>query len=151
VTVKVPDGVKGEELRYLLEAVNAHGAALFRLGSVAEPLVIRVRGAAAVAAASDPILDAGGGSAGSDPPGKPETSPIATPPPKVGEGDPEAAIAATDEAQSKEKEEKPRAWYQTWWFWTGVGVLTAGAVTGAVLATQSGGGSGTLRYDVVLQ
>ena len=37
-------------------------------------------------------------------------------------------------------QEEPARWYETWWFWTGVGVVVAGAaITGMALALRPGG------------
>ncbi len=48
-------------------------------------------------------------------------------------------------------QERPARWYQTWWFWTIVGVVAAGAgVTTAVLLTRSepGTGTGTVTFEL---
>jgi hypothetical protein len=42
---------------------------------------------------------------------------------------PQVAVNATNAT--------PRAFYQTWWFWTGAGVVAAGAVTAILLSTRS--------------
>lgn len=40
-------------------------------------------------------------------------------------------------------------WYKSWWFWTAVGVVAAGAATGTALALTAGGSSsGTYHYGV---
>ncbi len=47
--------------------------------------------------------------------------------------------------------ERPARWYQTWWFWTIVGTVVAGAgVTTAILLTRSepGTGNGTVRFQL---
>lgn len=51
-----------------------------------------------------------------------------------------AAVAAQEAAAAAESERngENRSVAKTWWFWTIVGVVAAGAVTGIVLGTQSG-------------
>jgi hypothetical protein len=47
--------------------------------------------------------------------------------------------------------ERPARWYQTWWFWTIVGTVVAGAgVTTAILLTRSepGTGNGTVTFQL---
>ena len=49
-------------------------------------------------------------------------------------------------------DERPARWYQTWWFWTIVGTVVAGAgVTTAILLTRSepGTGNGTVTFQLV--
>lgn len=50
--------------------------------------------------------------------------------------------------QQRKRVEKERHWYQTWWFWTTVGVVVAaGVTTGAILGTRSKPGpTGTARF-----
>jgi len=48
--------------------------------------------------------------------------------------------------------ERPARWYQTWWFWTIVGTVVAGAgVTTAILLTRSepGTGNGTVTFELM--
>jgi hypothetical protein len=48
--------------------------------------------------------------------------------------------------------ERPARWYQTWWFWTIVGTVVAGAgVTTAILLTRSepGTGDGTVTFQLM--
>jgi|GEM_PF-596056 len=49
-------------------------------------------------------------------------------------------------------DERPARWYQTWWFWTIVGTVVAGAgVTTAILLTRSepGTGNGTVTFQLI--
>jgi hypothetical protein len=49
-------------------------------------------------------------------------------------------------------DERPARWYQTWWFWTIVGTVVAGAgVTTAILLTRSepGTGNGTVTFQLM--
>jgi hypothetical protein len=49
-------------------------------------------------------------------------------------------------------DERPARWYQTWWFWTIVGTVVAGAgVTTAILLTRSepGTGNGTVTFQLL--
>jgi len=56
------------------------------------------------------------------------------------EPQPAGASGATGEEEGEQQQVTP--WYQSWWFWTAVGVVVAGGVTGGVLAaTMSGGES----------
>jgi hypothetical protein len=62
-------------------------------------------------------------------PGKPlivKTTPIEVPPPKV----------------PPPRENGSGAWYQSWWFWTAVGVVVVGAATGTALALSGDDGGG---------
>lgn len=54
----------------------------------------------------------------------------------------QSAVANAGGEQEPEESEQAVPWYQSWWFWTAVGVVVAGGVTGGVLAaTMSGGES----------
>ncbi|HOX47100.1 MAG TPA: hypothetical protein PK668_26135 [Myxococcota bacterium] len=44
--------------------------------------------------------------------------------------------------------EEPGRWYASWWFWTVVGVVVAGAVTGGVLGATLDTGPDPLHWDV---
>ena len=47
--------------------------------------------------------------------------------------------------------EEPLEWWETWWFWTTVGVVVAGAVTtGAVLGTRTADNPSTGEGDIIL-
>jgi tetratricopeptide (TPR) repeat protein len=59
--------------------------------------------------------------------------PVASPPGVQPDG---LTFAAPAPAQAEVSE---RPFYKTWWLWTGVGVVVAGAVTVAVLASRGGG------------
>ncbi len=50
--------------------------------------------------------------------------------------------------QQRKRVEKETHWYQTWWFWTAVGVVVvAGVTTGAVLGTRSHAGpTGSVQF-----
>ncbi len=162
VTIKLPAGLKARAARYRIEATNRYGATLARLGSEAEPLVLGASAAAVAAAPSaagegtggleldvpgDPGAGKGtGASAASSSEGKTSAA-LETPTPEVGAG-PDVTPARKD---GEERREAVTPWYRTWWFWTGVGILAAGAVAGGVVAATQGGADGGIRYQVILK
>ncbi|NMB75030.1 MAG: hypothetical protein GYA21_07860 [Myxococcales bacterium] len=167
VTIKLPSSLKARSARYRIEATNRYGATLARLGSEAEPLVLGASAAAVAAAPSaagegtggleldvpgDPGAGKGtGASTASSSEGKTSAAALETPPPEVGAG-PDVTPARNDgEEQRDERREAVTPWYRTWWFWTGVGILAAGAVAGGVVAATQGGADGGIRYQVVLK
>jgi tetratricopeptide (TPR) repeat protein len=56
------------------------------------------------------------------------------------------AAAPQDPLVSQKDEE--RRWYETWWFWTAVGLVTAGAATAATLTLSGGEPSGPQDYQI---
>ena len=65
-------------------------------------------------------------------PAPPATPLPAAPPPPMTPGAPAATVTATAPPP-----EGSKPIYETWWFWTGAGVVVAAAVVGIVLATSS--------------
>jgi len=164
VTFMLPAGSEDRQVWYYFEAANQYGGTLARAGNQDEPFHLECT------QAPEPIAAAA--------PEKPKPSPkepTATAsiapkePPKPGpEGKPKPLVDKTPKLEAKVTpkpqpvvplpEEKPdqqkkqdKAWYTTWWFWTAVGVVTAGVVTGVVLGVSGDGESNEMIYDIVLQ
>lgn len=119
VSFKLPDDFGQQEFSYWVEAFGEHGGVLARAASAGQPFVVR--------AVPKPV---------------PEASPVAVvrlaePPP----ADPAVASASQDSAE-------PTRWYQSWWFWTAVGVVAAGAITAGVLVGTSGDDPDPLHWDI---
>jgi hypothetical protein len=159
VACKLPKKLRAKEISYFFEVVNKKGGVLARAGSADEPFVLGGKTEAPAVAAATPE------------PVKTEEVKKPTEPPK--EADPVTDFEDTEEEKPEEvakkvvesteatppepppaeaePEQDNGAWYTTWWFWTAVGVVTAGAVTGVVLAATAGGDSGTpSAYNVIL-
>jgi hypothetical protein len=119
VSFKLPDGYDRDTFRYWVEAFNEHGGVLARAGSRSEPFVLKTRPKPKPVVA--PVVDT---------PDPVATAVGSAPPPTAGAGDESAT------------------WYRTWWFWTVVGVVVAGAVTGGVLAGTAGGDPDPLHWDI---
>ena len=128
ISFKLPDSFKADTFKYWVEAFNKHGGVLARAGSQAEPFALKVK------AKPKPIL-----------------------PPVIASGTgtkaDQAAVAATGRPPSDGPSENGETvWYKTWWFWTTVGVVAAGAVTGGVLAATSGGDDpDPLHWEIQVQ
>lgn len=58
------------------------------------------------------------------------------------------AAAVTEPPPAEPGDDEGSSWYRTWWFWTVVGVVAAGAVTGGVLAGTAGGDPDPLHWDI---
>jgi len=72
--------------------------------------------------------------------------------PPAGREDPPPAVSGLGEAGGDLREEEPGAvapWYETWWFWTAVGVVVVGSALGAGLGVGlSADGSGPRDYVI---
>jgi len=119
VAFKLPDGYEGEAFRYWLEAFNVHGGVLASAGSRAEPFELIAK-----------------------PQPAPVIAPVAISPP------PTAVGASAPPPEDPANVEEGSTWYRSWWFWTVVGVVAAGAVTGGVLAGTAGGDPDPLHWNV---
>jgi hypothetical protein len=132
--ILLPAGLKADKIMYFFEAVNQYGGTLARAGSYHQPFRLKAK-----------------------PAPKPMIAPV---PPVVVKKKPEPKIALPVITPKpiilpppKRKEEKAEpengqdaAWYHTWWFWTAMGVVVAGATTGIVLATTGTEPSGPVDY-----
>lgn len=143
---QLPDGLPEGTLRYHFEAMNRNGGTLARAGSPQEPFVIESATQAVVAAA----------------PSKPAESPaslVRKQPPNLSPVEPvtsdaaDRAVLGVGEPPPSEDSDRDRgtAWYHSWWFWTGVGVLVAGSVATGLAVGLSGDSGGPLEFDVTLR
>jgi len=116
----LPKDLRGEEVAYFLEALTSAGGVLTRLGSTEQPFRLRVKQPTTVAAATPPV--------------EPQ-KPVQLPPPTT---DDSGALTSAPEAKPEPEQDRQEsagtAWYKSWWFWTTVGVVVAGAATGTALA-----------------
>jgi len=142
-TLQVPDDVEAPAVSYRIEALNRYGAVLHRLGSRVEPFRYPPEEQpAAVAEATGTGGEPGDAARLADE--NPDLDP--TPP------SPPATMATAGLAEhDEEAEDGATPWYQTWWFWTGVGVVVAGATTGIIVGAASGGGVDAIEYNVSLR
>ena len=125
ILLTLPDEA-AEKLDYYFEALNARGSVLVRVGSVDDRLGLVIASASVVVKKT-----------------------LAPPPPK-----PEGIRS---ESAGKDWQDEPEVtagsrWYASWWFWTTVGVVVAGATVGATLAvTSNGASSGPVNYGIELE
>ncbi len=118
---KLPGKLKARRISYYFEALNRSGGVLARAGSQKKPFEVRV---AIVSAPRKIAMNI-------EPQPKPLPGPMSEPRPKPDSGN------------------DFTPWYQSWWFWTAVGVVAAGATTGAVLGGRSSGsGDGPVDYGI---
>jgi tetratricopeptide (TPR) repeat protein len=129
VFVTLPEDLEGGAVAYYFEAQNRHGGILARAGSEAEPFRIEIHATRSIVAVETP-------------PPVPDLSKAATDP--TGSG--------TSRTSPDDHENGGTPWYQSWWFWTAVGVAVAGAATATVLVvgdTSSSGGP--YYYDIQVE
>ncbi len=165
-TFKLPSELQAEEIHYYFEALNRFKGALVRAGSPDEPYRLSIlpipAEPAAVAAAPEVEMGLDLFDEGDDPGSPAAPSVVRKPRDGAGLSDQPAVIAdgkidlADSEGPDAEEQEKEEdlsapAWYETWWFWTGVGVLAAGGLAAGVAVGLSGAGGGPIEYDVVLR
>lgn len=146
-SLRVPEDVEAPALSYWFEALNRYGAVLHRLGSRVEPFRYPPEEQpAAVADATGTSEDAAGEGAANPGDTTPDLNPPLPAPP-----DTMATAGLGEQDENEEERDGATPWYQTWWFWTGVGVVVAGATTGIIVATSAGGGTDGIQYDVSLR
>ncbi len=122
---RLPKKLKARRVSYYFEALNRTGGVLARAGSEKKPFEIR-----ATVKATTPRIAV-------------KTEPVPKPPPKLVT----EPLPKPLPRQDTDKDVTP--WYQSWWFWTAVGVVAAGATTGAVLGGRSSGpGNGPVDYGI---
>jgi hypothetical protein len=129
--MRLPKGLKAREIHYFFEALNEHGGVVKRLGGKKKPFKLRVQlkpGSTPEALVLAPF----------------EEEPPPPPPPVVTD----LAKATAPVTPPPEDDDGATPWYETWWFWTAVGVVAVGATTGAILATQAGDESGPVDYGI---
>jgi hypothetical protein len=168
IVFPLPAGSEDKQVWYYFEAVNRHGGTLARAGGSDKPFHLQCA-AEPVAEAPKPEEKAAGPAAVPSGPGSIREKPKTKPKPKlVVEAKPQpppvvpmvAAVSSgpglirgKKPVSTVEEKEDDRAgpWYTTWWFWTAVGVVTAGVVTGVVLGVSGNGDSNEMIYDVYLE
>jgi tetratricopeptide (TPR) repeat protein len=126
----------GEAVEYFFEALTGQGGVLARVGGPDKPFAFRAP--AAVAA----------GPRAAKPPEKPLEKPVNGP---AEQKDPPRAVAGLGEGGrgGEDEEDVAAPWYETWWFWTAVGVVVVGTALGAGLGVGlSGDGSGPRDYSI---
>lgn len=140
-TLTLPAKLRAREVRYRFEALTAAGGVLAVLQDQGAPFRLRVGlpGSAAVAAATptphpSSVATAPSGAATLEvPPPRATGSAPAAPPPR---------------AEKRDAEARAVPWYQSWWFWTAVGVVVAGTAAGVAAGVSSSGGSGPADYGI---
>ncbi len=117
----------GEAVEYFFEALTGQGGVLARIGSPDKPFAFR----APAAVVAGPRKD------------KPADRPAER-------KDPPRAVAGLGDGRDGEGEDEVATpWYETWWFWTAVGVVVVGSALGAGLGVGlSGQGSGPRDYAI---
>ena len=130
VVFTLPGGLRGEGLEYHIEALNAHGGVLVRVGSPDSPFRVSLaRRAPAIIQREEADRE--------------EESEVA----QVDIG-----ALALDRPSLVEKKASDlssgKPWYKTWWFWTTVGVVVVGATVGTVLAIQAARSGDTVDYVI---
>ncbi len=56
-----------------------------------------------------------------------------------------------DQPLGHEQEQSTQAWYQTWWFWTAVGVVAAGTAVGVGVGVSGGSSNDPVDYKVSVE
>lgn len=131
--ILLPAGLKADKISYFFEAVNEYGGTLARAGSYHQPFRLEAQPPPKPLIAPVPRVEKK----------EPKTKialPVITPPPIV----PPPVKKKAEKAEPENG--RDTAWYHTWWFWTAVGVVVAGAATGVVLATTGAEPSGPVDY-----
>jgi len=123
-------------IRYRLELLNRHGGVLRRIDSRGRPFELRT-----VVSTPEPVAAA-----------TTTTSLVKKDRPPVTS----TTTAVTGSTAVDTRKTKPvvreKSWWQSWWFWTIVGVAVAGAATGTVVClTTSSAESWPVRFQVKVQ
>jgi tetratricopeptide (TPR) repeat protein len=63
----------------------------------------------------------------------------------------EVVGAAGEQPLGHEPEQSGPAWYQSWWFWTAVGVVVAGTAVGVGVGLSSGSSNDPVDYNVSVE
>jgi len=160
VGCKLPKKLRAKEIKYFFEVINKKGGVLARAGSADEPFVLGGKTEAPAVAAITPEPEKPEVAEKPEETPKKEVDPVTDFEDTEEEKPEEVAKKVVESTEAKPPEPPPAvteperdngAWYTTWWFWTAVGVVTAGAVTGVVIAATAGGDSGTpSAYHVIL-
>lgn len=137
--ILLPTGLKADKIMYFFEAVNQYGGALARAGSYHQPFYLKAKPAPkSLIAPVPPVV------VKKKP--KPKIAlPVITPKPIV------PLPPKRKEENAEPENGQDAAWYHTWWFWTAVGVVVAGAATGVVLATTGTEPAGMVNYKIRTQ
>jgi len=126
LTMTLPSDYAAPRVSYYFEALNQYGGALVRLPDKGQPFSLQGQRAHRIEIA--PVV-----------PEKTLAPPVIEVPPKPEPG--------------PGPEEKPAAavtspWYQSWWFWTVVGVVVAGTATGVALGVSGSGSNDPSNYQL---
>jgi hypothetical protein len=159
---KLPVKTKAGSLSYYFEALNWRGGVVQRLGSRNAPYSFVVGPKAIEKSVPKPVVADAVPDEKESKPDTPVDSPVrkqksidemTSEAAKPGAGEKAAVIADSDTEKSDDEDGGGAgpAWYKTWWFWTGVGVVLAGTATGIAVGVTSGGSSGDMRYDVFIR
>jgi hypothetical protein len=121
VAMKLPARLEARQIKYYFEALNRYGAVLYRLGSSSQPMNLEAK------------------------PKMPEPRAVlAAGVSRAPESPPQAVRIPPRRHDSDEQE----SWYQTWWFWSAVGLAAAGLTTAVVLAADTGDSGQPVDYGV---
>jgi len=132
--VKLPGTLNASEIDYYFEATNKFGGVLVQAGSRDKPF--KLKSAAAPLAVAPLVV-----------PKKPLVTKVEIP-----DVTKTAVLPPAKETRPvKEDENGAAAWYQTWWFWTSVGVVVAGVATGVALGVTADSPSGDIEYRIYLR
>jgi hypothetical protein len=168
--LKLPGKLKGT-IEYYFEALNKHGGVLLTSGNPDQPHRLVAGPAKAVAkepatkkpaekTAKSPLEKKTATVAKHEAPKAKKTDPVkeeSKPAPKAEKAPtvvrkkpepPPPPVAPPAVSEPEEETEEATPWYTTWWFWTGVGVVAAGVVTGVAVAATSGETTQTYVYDI---
>jgi len=117
VSFELSADAKGEEAYYFIELANRYGAVLKKLNDAGKPFRLQA-GKEKIPVEVAPVVEI----------------------PAPGVGSEEGHLPSGQDEQPPADGDS--RWYETWWFWTAVGVVVAGAAAGTAVALTSGSGSG---------
>lgn len=138
-STELPTGLEAQQISYYFKAVNRYGATIAFSGSKAKPYRLRiiVKPEAKVAPVAPPVR-------------RKEMPPRLAAPVVVPQ--PPPVVAAVPPPARRESVDQDKHWYQTWWFWTALGVaVVAGTTAGVVLGMDSEGSVGPDHFYVRLE
>ena len=163
---KLPSNITANEISYYFEVVNRFGGIIKRLGDTNEPLTLAVQTEPPlVADTQTPETNSTtetGDSYETDSSTNQQNGSvkISTLPPWAQGSSTEATNFDTGHTSSESSEESDQEdevdsstpWYASWWFWTAVGVVAAGATAGTIIALQDGSTpSGPVDYRIRIE
>ena len=123
LSFSLPEGLSGRRLSYFFEALNTQGGVLLVDDAGGQAFVINLK--------PKPLQ-------------KNQTIAALTAPPVEA-----APLPPSDTDSTTAVVPASTPWYNSWWFWTAVGVVVAGAATGTAVALTAGGSSsGPYHYGI---